>query len=282
MITNIKIGQSNLLILMLLISTFYFVFHKKNEVLSAGTLAFSLTLKFFPLLWIAYFLIKKKFRLILYTLCFLSVFLILPAFYTGWDLYQTQLTDWMNLLRNNPKVLYYTPKNNSFFAFYAWLLITRLENIPMTEYLHISTPLNLKIYMYWFFTGVLFFILFFFREFLKQKIMTRAEVLMDLAGLFLLSLMFNPLAHKDFFIFTCVPYFTFFYILLFSNISLRARRIATVCIVISFMLLTIFKSAFLGPKDLFYFLQFKPLLWGSVLMFCVFIYFKHQKRLISS
>lgn len=103
---NIKLGQVNILLCSLMLLTMYFEINKKYF-WSSVALALSLMIKFFPLLFLLYFILKRRFKLVGYTLLMVLFFLLLPSVYSGFGLNLKYLQAWFILLKSSPPVLFF-------------------------------------------------------------------------------------------------------------------------------------------------------------------------------
>lgn len=79
---NLDSGQANILTLSTIIIGLYFISRKK-EIIGAAILAFSVMIKYTPLIFIIYFLVKRKFKLTLAILSFVILYSFLPALFIG-------------------------------------------------------------------------------------------------------------------------------------------------------------------------------------------------------
>jgi len=76
---NLSTGQTNILMMACIILGLYFI-ENRREVVGAFILAFSITIKYTPLIFIPYFLVRGKFRAALWTIAaVLAYFIILPG-----------------------------------------------------------------------------------------------------------------------------------------------------------------------------------------------------------
>ncbi|MEK6728359.1 MAG: glycosyltransferase family 87 protein [Candidatus Omnitrophota bacterium] len=79
---NLNSGQSNILMFASMVIGLYYI-HKKRELLGAIIFAFSIMVKYTPLIFIPYFLLRKKFKLSLYIISAFFVYLFLPSLFIG-------------------------------------------------------------------------------------------------------------------------------------------------------------------------------------------------------
>ena len=154
---NFKLGQVNALLCFLMVLTMYLEINKKYF-WAALVLAFSLMIKFFPLLFVFYFLLRGRFKLLTYTFLMVVVFLFLPSIYTGFSLNGQYLHDWFALLKSTPPILLYAVKNYSFLSFFSWFFVARHEPYYIFDYEYITKGLVPAVYYAW---GISCFVLFF-------------------------------------------------------------------------------------------------------------------------
>lgn len=80
---NFNYGQMNVVILSSIVAGLYF-FHKKKDMLAALFMVIAISFKLTPVIFILYFLLKKEFRLVLWTIIMLALLnFILPLFFWG-------------------------------------------------------------------------------------------------------------------------------------------------------------------------------------------------------
>lgn len=75
---NLDTGQANILMMSAIIIGLYLII-KKKEFLGAAFIAFSIMIKYTPIIFIFYFLFKKKFKLSLFILFFVLLYILLPS-----------------------------------------------------------------------------------------------------------------------------------------------------------------------------------------------------------
>lgn len=79
---NLNSGQSNILMFSSVIIGLYYI-HKKDEFLGALIFAFSIMVKYTPLIFIPYFLIRRKYKLSLFITLSIFFYLLLPSLFIG-------------------------------------------------------------------------------------------------------------------------------------------------------------------------------------------------------
>ena len=79
---NLNSGQSNILMFSCMVIGLYYI-SKKRELLGAVIFAFSIMVKYTPLIFIPYFLLRKKFKLSLYIISAVSFYMLAPSLFIG-------------------------------------------------------------------------------------------------------------------------------------------------------------------------------------------------------
>ncbi len=264
--SNIKLGQINIFLCYLMVLTMYLEINKKYFWASV-ILAFSLMIKFFPLLFVLYFVLRRRFKLVGFTILMIVFFLLLPSIYSGFDLNLRYLHDWLILLKSSPAHLYYVVKNNSFLAFYSWFFIVRHDIHNVIDYNMIQKGLTPEVYYFWVVSCFVFFSLFFYDTFFV-KYKELKIVFLDYSCLFVCGLLFNPLAYLNALVFLIVPYFFILRFLFYSEISRKYAVICAFFIFLSFILNIVSHGIFFKDIDQYYvFLQCKPLMWTIILVY---------------
>jgi len=263
---NFRLGQVNMFLCFLMVLMIYLEINKKYF-WTAVVLSFSLTIKFFPLLFVLYFLLRKRFKILVYCLPVLVLFLLLPSLYTGWGLNLKYLHDWQVLLGSTPATLMYSVKNNSFLSYYSWLFIARHEPYHMFGYDLIKKGLTWSVYFAWMISCIVFFILFYYDTFLKRDKDLNVTYL-DYASLFVCGLLFNPLAYLNALTFMIIPYFFILRYLFYSQVSRKYVYLTVGLICLSFILNMLDNKVFFrNPYFYFDILELKPLMWSIILVY---------------
>lgn len=96
--SELSLGQVNLVLLTLYVFIIY-TYHKNMKVLPALLLAISIFLKPFGLIFLPYFLLKKKYKVLLYFTIFTVVIFLLPLlFYPSFESFIGLYKSWINEL----------------------------------------------------------------------------------------------------------------------------------------------------------------------------------------
>jgi len=280
-LSNITLGQINILLCFLMVLTMYFEINKRYFWASVA-LTFSLMIKFFPLVLLFYFILKRRFCLAGYTVLMVIIFLLLPAIYSGFDLNLRYLHDWYVLLKSSPPHLFYSVRNNSFLSFYSWFFIARHNAHYISGYYFLMEGLTPIVYQAWFITCMVFFSAFFYDALLVKYNEIKITYL-DYSCLFICGLLFNPLAYLNSLVFLIVPYFFILRYLFYLGLD-RKNALICVFLVLLGLMLNIFdhKMFFNDAHRYYLFLQYKPLMWTMILLYLALFAAKHSLRRRSS
>lgn len=202
---DFRLGQANVLLCMLMVLTMYLEINERYFWASV-VLAFSLMIKFFPLLFVFYFLLRRRFKLLAYTPLMVAVFLLLPSIYTGFSLNLRYLHDWFVLLRSSPPTLLYSVKNCSLLSYFSWIFVASHEQCTVIDYNLIKKGLVPWVYYAWGMSCFVFVASFFYKTFFDNE-KDPQVVYLDYSCLFVLGLLFNPLAYLNALVFLLIPYF---------------------------------------------------------------------------
>jgi hypothetical protein len=95
LIQELHYGNVHLFIVVLAILALYF-YETGRETLSTSVLALSISIKVFPVFFLPYFVIRKKFKYVALTLLFVVLFNLLPGFYFGFRENVALLENWFH------------------------------------------------------------------------------------------------------------------------------------------------------------------------------------------
>lgn len=143
---NLYLGQSNILVFFLCTLSIYYYVSRKNF-LTGFILAISCAIKITPVLFLVYFIYKKKFKILYGSVAgLLLFFLVIPSLFFGINKNLYFLSDFINLvispfLSNSTfirETVYYTHSNQSLDAFlirhftdYGTTINAELPSIPL-------------------------------------------------------------------------------------------------------------------------------------------------------
>lgn len=264
--SNIKLGQANILLCFLMVLTMYLEIHKRYF-WAAVVLAFSLMIKFFPLLFLAYFVLKRRFEIVIYTILMAAVFLLLPGIYSGFDANWRHLQEWFVLLKSTPPGVINSAKNYSLLSFFSWLLVARHDMHYIFDYGSITRGPTLQVYFYWAAGSLVLFGLYFYDIFGAKKEEAKA-VYCDYACLFVCGLLFNPLAYLNALTFLFIPYFFILRYLFYWKPPRTYAWAVGALTALSFALSVVYNKMFFKDDRQFYMvLEYRPLMWAVVLVY---------------
>lgn len=83
MIHNLDVGQTNILMLASMLGGIYYIVEKKNEVSGGMIFAFSIMIKYTPLVFLPYFILRRRFKLAFIIMTCVAVYLVLPSLFVG-------------------------------------------------------------------------------------------------------------------------------------------------------------------------------------------------------
>lgn len=115
---NLNSGQSNILMFSSMVIGLYYI-SKKREFLGAMIFAFSIMVKYTPLIFIPYFLIRKKIKLSLVIILAIIFYLLLPSIFIGFNRNLEYIKGLMPFLTNSTildQITILTEKNQSLLS----------------------------------------------------------------------------------------------------------------------------------------------------------------------
>jgi hypothetical protein len=110
-------GQVNIIILTLIVCGLYFLY-KKKDILAAAFIGLSVMFKYMPILFLPYFIFRKKIKFAIFTMIFIVLYCLLPAFYVGWERELNYLKKWLPFISETSldKGSLYDYKNQSLYS----------------------------------------------------------------------------------------------------------------------------------------------------------------------
>jgi hypothetical protein len=118
---EIELGQVNIFIIFLLVLMLLALI-KKKEVASGALWGISVFFKPYALVFLPYFLLKKRFRIVVSGLAVLAIGLVAPALIFGWQGNLVVLREWVGTLSHSTPNLLAVSDNASLYAF-LWKLL---------------------------------------------------------------------------------------------------------------------------------------------------------------
>ncbi len=118
---EIQLGQVNIFIIFILVLMLA-AWLKKREFTSGVLWGISIFFKPYALVFLPYFLLKRRFKIVASGVAFLAIGLIVPALIFGWEGNLAVLREWVGTLSQSTPVLVAVSDNASLYAF-LWKLL---------------------------------------------------------------------------------------------------------------------------------------------------------------
>ncbi|MFH1360932.1 MAG: glycosyltransferase family 87 protein [Candidatus Omnitrophota bacterium] len=111
-------GQVNLIMVFLVLVALY-LFENKRAFFGSAFLGLSVMFKYMPAIFLPYLLLRARTGIIILTICFVCIFLALPALYVGVDNQVNYLQKWMPFITKTSldQSSWYDYKNQSVYSF---------------------------------------------------------------------------------------------------------------------------------------------------------------------
>lgn len=229
-------GQVGIIILALVVSGLYLL-DKKKDTISAALIGLSTMIKYTPVVFLPYFIFRKKIKIIPLIILFVMIFCLIPACYVGMDKAIEYLKDWIPSISGTSfdAGSWYDYKNQSIFS-----LVLR--------YFTVDSPYDVSVGHLTFNQGllasviacVLIYLLIIFP---KNSTGLRGPI--EYSLLFIAMTLFNPNAWMHNFVAFIFVYMTLFYYLIKTNFK---DRVVLTLVVLSFILMTLTSELFVGDN----------------------------------
>lgn len=249
---NMSNIQINIFMLCMAMASIWF-FSKGKTILGALILAFSISLKVYTVFLLMYFIIKREFKFVGWTLLFILAFGCLPFIVYGWDQTLAYYEFWYH--QNVVPFAFAHHANQSFFSMmrcylshsnpgehggeHGFDMYVNFANLSVDQVKKVSYAV----------LGVAGLIIaYFFRNKLEKKSGNKA--FLEYAFIISCIPLLSPLAWKAYFIFLIPAYFVsvlhLFYV---KGVYSKAKRTWMTILFYSSILLTVFTSdLFVGPR----------------------------------
>ncbi len=247
---NLSNIQINIYMMLMALGAIYY-YNKKHPGIAALILAFSISLKVYTIFLLLYFVIKREYKLVGYTVLFVVIFAALPILVYGYDQTITYYSFWYE--HNIAVFADVGHKNQSYFSLIRGLLMHESPGMsgPLQQEIYINIfDLSLekvKRLSYLILAPIGLYVMYLFREKLTKRNGLKAflEYALILNAIPLLS----PLAWKAYFIFLWPSFImSYLFIFVFKN---QLKKSTHLLLKIDFFLaivLTVFSSEiFVGP-----------------------------------
>lgn len=239
---SLGMGQINPIIV-LFTTLLLFYLHKKENSKAGIVFAFPLMLKFFPLLFVPYFLFLKKWK-VLFSLAFsILILFLISLFFVSFQTYvyffQVVLPD-----------LLASWKGDYYNQALTGVLMRGIPDVQARQLLRIVIPILLVSI-----TAVVLVL---------QRKRTQKIINLELSSLIVLSLLINNFSWQHHFILLLVPFYCIFYAIKNDMKNKKLYAILTVC----YLLVAINVK---DPKNIPIFFQ-SHVFWGTLLLWCMNMY----------
>ena len=253
------LGQTDFLQLLLLFLFINF-YYRKKEIWGGLFLALSAMIKLTPLILLPYFLYRKRFLLIIYTLAFVSLFLFLPASIYGWQRNISLLKDWYLFMSFSSPPLLAVDLNQSIFGLFLRLFTPSIYQVNILT-------LNSNLVMAIIYAVVIIsylFLLFLNRHArnIRQQLIGQRETLEF--SLFLLFMnLFSPLGWVQNFSSSLLAYMVLVY---YSFTTKFKDKTTNICFLLSFILITAINFETVGRRISNLSLYYSFITWGIIIL----------------
>lgn len=264
-------GQVSFLMTALVVSAIY-SFEKGNDLFGAALLALSMMFKYMSFIFIPYFLIKRRFKIVSYTLIFAAFYCLLPSLYVGLNKEVGYLTQWLPSISSTSldKGSWTDYKNQSLYSF---ILRTFMKDSPYDPVMHslsfwsFHNTLIVSIVL-----GVLIYVAMIFP---RPEPSSRLDII-EYAMLFVGMALFNPNAWAFNYALIVVAYMVVVYYFLKNKLDYRALFL-TACV---FILTSIGSQSVVGRNLQYKFEVFSLVTIGAVIMVFTLYGLKYRKAVL--
>ena len=243
---NIQINIYMLLLAMLCISSF----SKGKDNLAALFLAFSISLKVYTIFIFLYFVIKREYKIVGYTLLFVAIFSVIPFLVFGIEQTVDYYIHWYE--HNVKPFAFIGHKNQSYFSMVRRLFIHESPGLhgPLNKAIYVNIlDLDIKLvkrisYLLLAIPGV--WVVYLFRDKLQKR--KGLKVFIEYAFILTLLPILTPLSWKSNFIFLFPAYYLNYLILFHSEnqFTILANKALKVLFFISIFLTILSSEIFIG------------------------------------
>lgn len=215
-------GQVTIMIFALIITGLYLL-QKKKDILAAGLFALSVMFKYTSIIFLPYFLIRRKIKLSISMVLFMLFYCFLPAAYVGVNTNSQYLKNWLPFISETSldKGSWYDSKNQSLYSFILRMFskdspFNPIAQLTFSQALIISAAIGMLIYLL-----------------IVVRRKNKETELIDYSLLFLCMALFNPNAWLANFVFFIFAYMIIIYHLL--NVKFK-NKTTLIFMILSFIL----------------------------------------------
>jgi len=229
-------GQVSILVFTLVLGGLYYL-RQKRDVAASALIGLAIMIKYMPLVFIPYLLLKKKFKVVMLTGLFVTFYCFIPASHVGLKTEMNYLKQWAPLVGKTSfdRLSWYHFKNQSFYS-------------GVLRFFTKDTPYRASVARLEFRQGLL---LGFFLAFLIYAVVVfpfsgtgrRPRDATDYAALFICMAIMNPNAWMHNFIVLLFPYLIFCYSLVKSRFK---DWVSGTLVAVSFLLASVPSESIVG------------------------------------
>ncbi len=229
-------GQVGVIITFFVVFGLYFI-QKKKEVIGSAFLSLGSLFKYTPFLFLPYFLLRKKIKVVIFVIVFVAVYFLLPALHVGIDNEVTYIKNWVPFITSTSfdHGSWYDNKNQSIYSVFL-------------RYLTKDSPYKVRILNLSFNQGIalsFFVILVLYMLIIVKKQNSDFETCIDYSLLFVSMAFFNPNGWLHNYAACIFPYMALFYYLIKTAFK---DKIVLLLVVLSFALTTLTSEMFVGDN----------------------------------
>lgn len=216
-LANIQINMYMLFSTMLAI----YCFTKKKYTWAGILLAFTISLKVYTIFFLFYFLFKREFKVVGWTVVFLLILNIVPIFIWGFDQSLAYYDQFINDVAQRSYIARH--KNQSLFGMFLRIFTSETTGFSLSINLFDLTAHTTKLLTYGAVCLTAIIPAFLFRKKLSNT--SNIKSIIEYSIVFTVIPILSPISWKAYFIFLWVPYFLLFAILFRTDTTLSSRTI---------------------------------------------------------
>ena len=238
---NSNLGQVNVVILLLCTLTLYFFINEKD--LHAGLfLSMAIVIKITPVFLLFYFIIKREFRLSVYTITGVLFFLFIPSLMPGFSGNIEALVQYKDMVQGITDLSHL---NQSLYN----TIFHLLSPVPlwnnMTINFAVLSESQIKVIIYALFGIILLIFGLLFRKRITNR--RNINISIEFSMIIILMLLFSVVTRKAHFVILFIPHFFYIYSLIKFK-SIPDRKIVIILLIVSFVLNTLIAQGFVGRE----------------------------------
>jgi len=258
-------GQVTNIIFLLVVLGLYLL-EKKKEIFSAASIGLSLMFKYTSGVFLPYFIIRKRIKVVLLAMLCIALYCIIPALHVGVNQEATYLKKWLPFISETSldKGSWYDPKNQ---ALYSFVLRIIGEDSPFRPIAVLTFGQGLAIALLW---GAVLYLSILIKTKRQQDTSS-----IDYALLFLCMALFNPNAWLANFV-----VFVFAYMVIVYHI-IRTRykdKCSLVLMVLSFIISSWFSESMVGDNLQKFFESLSTVTIGALLLVFILLRLKFSPK----